>query len=584
MNRMAIIALFVLFVFLSTFGCGDDDDDDSGDPGDDDDTTDDDDDDDDSSDDDDDVTPMEFYAMLPGPGQPGYNADLEALARMYDRSFHVFIAAGTGLNMDVSVPEEDNQENRELIEDFIRETDGWDFETYAGKTVFDVVETYHKVAGLYAGSGIAADAYRYGVLRDQNYPAEEIDLAREHLLLGMEGLHISTAITGVPGVIARGLHRRDIPGYGATTETTPLFDISGNPLPVEKDNGTWREDNSPGGLYPEWIWEDSCSRDMILGWAAAFGACWEVIKDDPTFPKDVKDRMQEDARQIGMSLATVQESGFDLEIMDADGRTTFHGYLNENSYDRLYLPFLPIKDGVVSVMALGIVGALAYTAEDPELNEYLYKELIAQRGLHRIVRNQMVGLDLWVQSNYSSYNMVFQGAFLATRYINYPKVSEAISFSLQNHIYDHPDFHYRQPVLLKQTLFDFVFAAGTSFSNAWSPAWLPFNQKAINRGVETLLDFPEPPYWGWAVENCDADEIASGICILNDGTEVRVLGYIGRNGALIIDTPIPKAIRPNSNYHWRSDPFKPNSDGGGGSSYLPGVDFRWAYWIGRWVK
>ena len=42
-------------------------------------------------------------------------------------------------------------------------------------------------------------------------------------------------------------------------------------------------------------------------------------------------------------------------------------------------------------------------------------------------------------------------------------------------------------------------------------------------------------------------------------------------------------IRPPSNYHWRSNPFKPSA-GGDGSTLLPGVDFRIAYWTARWTK
>ena len=44
------------------------------------------------------------------------------------------------------------------------------------------------------------------------------------------------------------------------------------------------------------------------------------------------------------------------------------------------------------------------------------------------------------------------------------------------------------------------------------------------------------------------------------------------------------AIRPPSNYFWRSNPYEVNSGGGGGSLLLPGVDFRLAYWMGRWAE
>jgi hypothetical protein len=59
-----------------------------------------------------------------------------------------------------------------------------------------VIASQHKVAGLYAGDGVAADAYRYMVLRDQGAPCDEVRRAREWLLGDLEALHVVVAITG----------------------------------------------------------------------------------------------------------------------------------------------------------------------------------------------------------------------------------------------------------------------------------------------------------------------------------------------------------------------------------------------------
>ena len=101
--------------------------------------------------------------------------------------------------------------------------------------------------------------------------------------------------------------------------------------------------------------------------------------------------------------------------------------------------------------------------------------------------------------------------------------------------------------------------------------------------MQTLHDFRAPPYWDEAIINCDETEIATGICVLLDGTQVEVLGEVGRNNDLITREPIPAAVRPPSNYHWRSNPYRPNG-GGDGSRMNPGVDFRYAYWYGRFVR
>ena len=583
-----MFALFILFVFSFT-ACEEDDDDDKkpSDDDDDDDTSDDDDNDDNDDNNDDDS--YVGTSLLPGPDEEGYDAELEAKADQYDRSHLIFNCAGNGVNADITVAL-DKDADRQLIEDFIQTTGLWDFEAWSGKTALEVVTAYHKVAGLYGGVGIAADAYRYGTLRDQNYPAEDINRAREFLLRGIEAIFVAVEITGEPGVIVRGFCRTDVPGYCATQETTPLFDGYGNPLPDEKDNGTWREDNSADNRFPNYKWEDSCSRDQFIGWAAAFAAVWEVIKDDTTFSQDIKDTLQQYASQIGQSLMVERTGGplslgqaYDLEIFDADGRTTFHGYMNENAWDRVYLAWLPIKDGFYAMMALGSVAALAYTSEDPVLEKYLYDNLIGERRLDEVVYSHMLGVNLWYVTNYSATNMGMMGALLAQRYINDETVREKIQYATKVHLYENGPVFNRQPEEYGYSLFDFIFSASVSGASAFNGMLQDPDFDAIDRGAQTLFEYADSPYWDFEVENCDEYELSSGVCELNNGDVVTVLGEIGRKGTLITKEPIPQEVRPPSNYRWRSCPYTPNG-GGNGSGMLPAVDFRFAYWYGRWVK
>ena len=138
-------------------------------------------------------------------------------------------------------------------------------------------------------------------------------------------------------MIVRALANVELPGAGQN-QTVPLFNDAGQPLPLEKNNGTWRVDQS--GLYPNLIWEDSCSRDMYVGWhlhMLQFGA----IRTDPAFSDDLKHRLRADAKALVASLMREGEEGFDLEIRDADGRRTFHGILDEHS-DRTYITIFPM--------------------------------------------------------------------------------------------------------------------------------------------------------------------------------------------------------------------------------------------------
>jgi hypothetical protein len=523
--------------------------------------------------------PVATIPLLPGPGQEGFDAELEKLARLYDRQFWAFNAFPSAANQDLSV-DPAQEANREAIRAFLQDGDGWDFEAESSLKQVDVVTSWHKVAGLYGGVGMAADAYRYGVLRDQGYDAAEVDRAREFLLQVLDSLHLATAITGVPGVIARGFIRTDVPGDGQHETLLPLFDEAGDPLPEVKNNGAWRADNS-GGLFPEYIWEDSCSRDQYIGWVAAAGAAWEVIKDDDSIPQDYKDRLQADARELGHALMVVRESGYDLELPDADGRTTLHGYMNEQCIDsNVYIPGL--RNGFHAAMALGSVATWAYVSEDPELKTFLYDDLIATRQLDMMPAEDLGPVNTGVGTNFSNFNMAFQGIWLALRYVDSPAATSRLRQGLDKKLYDNGG--KRQPREQKQSLFDYVYAAGMAGSSAFGPMDRDLiDATALANGTQTLSEFPQPPFWEFAVANCTPEELAAKKCEALNGMELDVIGEDGWKGTLVCEQVIPMAIRPPSNYFWRSDPYKPNGSGNG-SRLIPGVDFRYAYWLGRWAR
>jgi hypothetical protein len=522
-------------------------------------------------------TPTDWPGMLPGPGDEGFDEDLATKARRLERQFHVFNTIGVGVNRELSVALE-NTEDRALIDEFILETDSWDFEDWAERDPAELITSYHKVAGAYGGVGAAADAFRYATLLYEGADCDELERAREFIRADLDALHLATAITGVPGVIARGFARPDQPGTGY--DVTPLFDGSGDPLPEEKNNGTWRADNS--GLYPDYIWEDSCSRDMLIGWVIGMTAIWEVIADDPNFDDALKERLQADALAIARSLMTVQDSGYDMEVRDADGRMTFHGILHHESLDRVYLP--GIKNGFNAMMGLGIMAGFAYITQDEEVEAFVYEELIDERDYLDMVVNEVTGLDLGYGSNFSMYNMIFQGGWLAQRYLRDPAARAEVRRGIDVALYDRGGI--RQPREQKQTFFDFTYVAsllGESVYTTPTASLDTLGETAVANGLETLGEWRGVPYWNVGENNCDEAEIESGDCIGADGTEITVLGPIGRNGDLIAEEPVPMRIRPASNYWWRSNPYKPNG-GGDGRELYPGSDFRFAYWMGRWFE
>ncbi|MBI4822086.1 MAG: hypothetical protein HY791_37860 [Deltaproteobacteria bacterium] len=523
--------------------------------------------------------PLALSSLVPGPGDSGHDVELAAKAFRYDRIYFGLSSYSTGMSADLSLAETASAAEKAMVESFAENGVGYDFLAFSGKKPEELF-VFNKSTGLYSGAGIAADAYRYGVLRDSGSSCAEIEHARGALERAMDGLSVAARIDGVAGVTARSVIRTDLPNTGHG-EVTPLFDELGRALPLEKNNGTWRAPEAPE--YPNWIWEDSISRDMLLGWAFAYGAVWEVIKDDDTFDAAKKSRLQEDARDTARALMKVQASGYDLEIPDADGRPTFHAYLNENAIDRLYVEDLSAKNGFHAVMSLGIVGSLAFAAEDAEVNGFVHENLVSTRLLPKIASDDMLAVNMGIQSNFSNFNMAFTAMLMAQRYLNDAAADGFLLDALERELWTKPEVgNERQPKDMHQSLFDLTYAAGRSGAKA-NAAGRSLESAVVEGALGTLREYPDAPVWDLPVENCDAEELASKSCVLVDGTQVTVLGDVARNGGVVTKEIIPMRVRPRSNYHWRSDPYKPNGDGGGRSLY-PAVDWRMAYWFGRWVR
>lgn len=506
--------------------------------------------------------------LIPGPGHEGYDEPLAAAARRHDRQFHALNAYATGLAAEFRV-RTDDAAAREAVLRFM-EGDGFDFAAATGRTP-ESVGFWGKSAGLYGGVGIAADAMRYGVLRDSGAPCDELEVARGQLVRSLEALDRASRIDGSPGPMARSLLRLDLPNDNATV-LTPLFDGAGKPLPADKNNGTWRADQT--GRYAQYAWEDSLSRDMLVGWAMAFAVSWEVVEKDSTFSSDLKQRLREDALETVTMLRTKAASGYDLEIQDADGRPTFNAALNENAVDRVYLD--GAQNGFYALMSLGIVGALGAVAQDDAATRYLSEELITSRRLDRMAAASAHVVDMGTASNYSGYNMGFTGGFLAQRYVSGTSAPGLIRRAIREELYRRPDQPMRQPAETKQTFFDFIAAPALAADG--KDEW----RLAVSQGVETLKEFPAAPTWNVVRVNCDDAEVLSKQCTLDDGS---VVGVLGRNEDLVADRPIPMRVRPLSNYFWRSNPYQPNDSAtAGGDVLLSTVDFRVAYWLGRWLR
>ena len=101
-------------------------------------------------------------------------ASLKLKAAKFDVVMDVYGRAGTGLQADISLG---TQENVNRIREWLEPAD-MSGELMNADAPDDIVVRTGKSAGLYGGVGIAADAFRYMVLRDQGASCDVVDLAR----------------------------------------------------------------------------------------------------------------------------------------------------------------------------------------------------------------------------------------------------------------------------------------------------------------------------------------------------------------------------------------------------------------------
>jgi hypothetical protein len=506
--------------------------------------------------------------LIPGPGETGFDQPLADRARAYDRQFHTFSAQPFGLSLDAWIAD---PTDRDLVAGFLAQDATDDFAAFSGgRTVPQIVESYdeHGDLGMFAGAAAAGEAFRYIALRDGGHDTTR---AREELLEAIASFHVAATITGTPGTVARGIRKLDEPGAPPATEPVP------GSCPQAGDRGNrWRTDGS--GQYPGWIYNDNNSKDQIIGYVFALGAFWDAIAGDPAIPQAVRDQVQADARALAQSLMENVSLGFqsaDLVIRDWNNCPTKHLDLNPrivpiDGQNPLVLPANSTnQNGWNALAALGVMRTLYHVSGDSYVGHYFYNELVTTRGFPTLMvsgpaRVRAMYQDGQFDTNFSNVNMAFVAAYGLLRYETDPALRATFENLLATELWDvghRHDAHSTQ-----QAFFNLIFSAFRAGGHE-SPV--------TAAAVAQLHDFAAPPYFDAAVENCDADELAAGSCVAIDGSTITLIEP-GNNHAR---DPLPKRLRPPSNFEWRSDPRSVN--GGGHIRLNPGGDFRSAYWMGR---
>src|SRR6185295_16264960 len=143
------------------------------------------------------AAPAAAAPLVPGPGDSGFDSALADKADAFDRQIHALSAVPLGWGLEVVVVD---PANRALVDQFIASGER-DFEAVTGKHPYEVVNAFAEVGdlGMFGGVEAAGDAFRYAVLRDSGAPKADVDVAREHLMAAMKGLHWYMQVTGEPG-------------------------------------------------------------------------------------------------------------------------------------------------------------------------------------------------------------------------------------------------------------------------------------------------------------------------------------------------------------------------------------------------
>jgi MYXO-CTERM domain-containing protein len=348
----------------------------------------------------------------------------------------------------------------------------------------------------------------------------------------------------------------------------PLKDGSG-PLPRPKAE-VWRAPVASG--FDDWIWTDDTSKDQIVGYALAVAWLWDALHDDPLVPKDVSANLAADLGRLAHALMTVTpELGIDLCLRDADGRlTTFHD-LN----DRQLTPDGVAEDGSLifngfnAALALAIVRAAFHVTGDEEIGRYYYEDLIGKRGYDVQMRKTSGLLYVGPATNYSNVNMLAIALAALGRFETDPGVLENYEETIQTQFWSHGGDD-RDVSHVHQAWFDAIYAAYSQVHSSDLPT----------RIADDLGGFPGAPAFERDVQNCDAAEIAAGSCLAIDGkTTLKLAKAPGHGGSVVAQDVVPRAVRPDSDFFWRSDPHEVN--GGASTKLDPGGDYLAAYWLAR---
>ena len=153
-------------------------------------------------------------------------------------------------------------------------------------------------------------------------------------------------------------------------------------------------------------------------------------------------------------------------------------------------------------------------------------------------------------TNYSNVNMLAIALATLGRFETDAYVRQKIQATLDTQFWSTGSD--RDASHVKQAWFDAVYGA---YGTLHPP-------EIRARLAENLGGFQAPPAFERDVVNCDGAEIDAGVCTAVDGkTQIHLLASAGHGGEVEAADIVPKTLRPDTNFEWRSDPHRVNGTG-----------------------
>ena len=222
--------------------------------------------------------------------------------------------------------------------------------------------------------------------------------------------------------------------------------------------------------------------------------------------------------------------------------------------------------------------ALHHVTGDPELEQYLYAELLHDREFLHKADTAYAGngkafdyIYAGLMTNFDNPDMTGVALWLGLYLENDPEVTTVLRKFLETGWWNR-EGESHTAAKCKQPFWNAIYMTITDQGVA---------QELVEHTADLLKGFALGPYWNTARINCDAAETEAGECLAVDGKTVLKLDGVSGDDLMATEALHP-SIRPPSNFDSRSNPFEVN--GGGGPRLNPGGDLLAAYWISRYMQ